>query len=97
MTIQATIDRINEAQEWDELQIIVEELVPDFDLDEGIFQAIEKRQDELYVPTVKDIAERNLREGLAKQGKNLGLNRKAAIMKQGKINDSLQVAYDSVK
>ena len=81
--IQATIDRINETKEWDELQVIVEELLPNLDLDEDIFQAIEKRQDELYVPTEKEIAQRKLREGLSKP----------FSMKQSKINDVLWATY----
>ncbi len=66
MTNQVIVDKINKTQNWDDLMEIAVELLEDIDLDEDIFQAIEKRQDELYMPTEKEIASKKLDEALEK-------------------------------
>ncbi len=88
------ISEITKIQDYDKLTARAEELLDDIDISDDVLKAIEKRQDELYVLTAKDIAEKALNKGIDKQAENIRKNRKSAIIRQHKINQQLKVAFN---
>ena len=59
--LNTIINEINKINNYDQLLARAEELLDNIDLDDNILKAIEKRQNDLYITTAKDIAEKKIR------------------------------------
>jgi hypothetical protein len=79
------IEQINYIKTEEELENLIQNLNLE-NVSDDVLIAIEKRQDELYTPTQKDIVEKKLRKGLAKK----------ATPRQAKINNRLMAEYNKL-